>query len=224
MFKLTLLCLLCCIVHIAFAQHIKISATQGIAYDGNKKNDSLFLVQSYNVSQLRVGYHYGKLGIISNITYVQQKDFDITASSEDARIPKVVLPISAQFPRKYANVQSLLTTLGLELCVPIIKRKAQLNFYVTYGLTFSKSDSVVFYDVNVPLYSHKLNSNITGCLQAGFSFNYKINSHLILKWQNEWNNYKLPYDEIDFRKTPTFAKGKQAKNIIVSSIGVAYIF
>jgi hypothetical protein len=216
---LKLCALLLCTYAAAQAQHIKISATQGICYDANKKSDSLFFAKNYHVSQLRVGYHYGKLGVIWNNTYINQVDTKDSLPI-DERTPIFV----TQAPRKYSNVQTLNSSLGLELCVPIIKHKAQLNFYTTYGLSFSKSDSVVFYDVNLPAYSHQAAKKATGCFQAGFSFNYKFNPHFGIKWQNELDNYKLPYNAVDIRKVPTTFTGTQRKNLLVSSIGVQYTF
>jgi hypothetical protein len=201
------------------AQHFKLSATQGLAYDNNKNNDSLFFANNYNVTQLRVGYHYGKLGIISNINYINQVD-NKDSFPRDNREPLFL----TQQARKYANVQSINTTLGLELCVPIIKRKAQLNFYVSYGLSFSKSDSVVFYDANLIAYHHKASGKLGGCFQTGLSFNYKLNPHFGLKWQNEFTNYKLNYNAVDIRQSSQLFVGVQNKNLIVSSIGVQYTF
>jgi hypothetical protein len=206
-----------------FAQHLKLSATQGLGLDANKQNDSLFFANNYNVSQFRVGYHYGKLGVIGNITYINQQNVDITKGN-DKRIPEFIQPINLQLPRRFSNVQTLNTTLGLELCIPIIKRKAQLHFYATYGLSFSNSDSVAFYDLQVPIYSHNINRKTTGCLQTGVCFNYKINAHLGVKWQNEYDRYKLHYTAVDIRKTPSTFIDTQRKNLLVSSIGVVYTF
>jgi hypothetical protein len=213
------LCLASCIAITVQAQHFKLSATQGLAYDNNKKSDSLFFAKSYNVTQLRVGYHYGKLGLISNISYINQID-NKDSLPLDERVPLFV----QQAPRKYANAQTLQTALGLELCVPVIKRKAQLNFYIAYGLSFSKSDSVVFYEATLINYSHKANGNIAGCLQTGFSFNYKWNTHFALKWQNEIDNYQLPNNAVDIRKIPATFTANQRKTLLVSSVGVQYVF
>jgi hypothetical protein len=224
MIKLKFILLLCCCVQVVHAQHFKMSATQGIGYDANKKNDSLFFAKNYLVSQLRVGYHYGKLGVIWNNTYINQTNVNIEQNADD-RIPDFITPIGSQgFFRNYSNVHTFNTSLGLELCVPLLRRKAQLNFYSTYGLSFSKSDSVAFYDANLPLYSHKVNRQSSGCFQAGFSFNYKFNQRFGAKWQNEYDCYNLNYNAVDIRKIPNAFTGSQRKNLFVSSIGVQYTF
>jgi hypothetical protein len=202
-----------------FTQHIKISATQGIAYDGNKNNDSLFLSKSYNVSQLRVGYHYGKLGIISNITYINQQDTK-DSLEKDVRIPEFVKLLNQSF----SNVNTFCGALGLELCVPIIKRKAQLNIYGTIGASYSASNGVNFFDINTPAYTHTAKEKFTTCVQTGLSVNYKFTKHVAVKLQGEYCKYTLPYNAVDVRLPIGNFSGSQIKNLLVSSLGMQYTF
>jgi hypothetical protein len=212
--NLILACILC--IHALQAQHFKASIVKGIGIDGNKKNDSLFFAKSYNTTQFKVGYHYGKLGLVSSTTIINQKDTKDSLPL-DERTPIFV----SQFPRKYSNVQTINTTLGLELCLPIAKQM-NVNLYAGYGLSFSKSDSVVFKDVT-PAYMHKA-SGSKGCMQLGASLNYKYNKHLGIKWQNDLLNYAIKYNEIDVRKIPTNSIGSQAKKLFTTAIGLQYIF
>jgi hypothetical protein len=217
MYKLSALIIICFAMQTTKAQHMKVSIMQGIGIDLKKSDDSLFFAKNHLVTQLRVGYHIGKLGIISNTNYIMQ---NTDGSEKDERVP--FLYTGAK--RRMSDVTTIQTSLGLELCVPIIKHKAQLNFYTTYGLSFSKSDSIGLYDSIVPSYTHKVIKKSGGCLQTGLSFNYKFNKHFVAKWQNEYNTYKLPFDAFDFRKTPAIFTGMQSKQLFISSIGVQYIF
>jgi hypothetical protein len=201
-------------------QHFKLSTTHGIGRDTKVKNDSLFFAGKCNATQIRAGYHYGKLGLIFNNTIIRQRATPLNAIDE--REPIFV----SQAERTISDVQTINSTLGLELCVPFAKRKMQLNLYAAYGLSISKSDSVKFV-TGTPievLYSHKVNRKTTGCWQAGFSLNYKLNRHFALKWQNEFDYYKLPFNALDTRKTPAIFTGNQVKNIFISSVGAQYTF
>ncbi len=202
-----------------YAQHFKISATQGLGLDPGIKTDSIFFAKNYNATQLRLGYHIGKLGLVLNNTYIRQGSHTDSVVTDD-RIPDFLLQASTR--RLFGKVNTLNTTLGLELCIPLAKRKAQMNLHAGYGISYSKSDSIGFYDVQVPLYVHQVTRIITGCLQLGAGITYKLNPHLGIKWQNEYNCYRLPYTGIDIRKTPTGDAGNQAKHLFISALGVQY--
>jgi hypothetical protein len=218
MIKIKLLTLLLFTSVILHAQHLKLSVTQGIGFDSQAKYDSLFFADKCNATQFRVGYHYGKLGIICNNTIIRQRATPL--NSIDERVPVIL----GQTNRTISDVQSINTTLGLELCVPLAKRRMQLNLYAAYGISISSSDTAGLFDVQVPLYTHKVNRKTTGCWQAGFSVNYKFNRHFAMKWQNELDHYKLPFNGLDLRRSPSLYTGSQVKNILISSVGVQYTF
>ena len=217
--KIISLLFLIATVQSLFAQHAKVSLTQGIGIDPSKKNDSLFFAKNYLVTQLRIGYHYGRIGLIANIQYIKQNNVN-GEGTDDPRIPA----FSKLRTPQYSDVQTLQTALGVEICIPVIKRKAQLNFYSTYGRCFSKSGKVGFIEQDSVSYQHTVIPINTGCWQLGASFNYKINKRLAIKWQNEYNQYLLPFDGKDLRKTPSGYTGKQSKKLIISLLGVQYTF
>jgi hypothetical protein len=220
MFKIfisTITALLC--VHLASAQHLKLSLMQGVGIDNNKNTDSLFFAKSYSVSQLRLGYHFGKLGFISNTTFIWQNN---QLLQQDKRLPEFVLIGSTS--NTIDDLSTICTTLGLELCLPLAKRKMQANMYATAGVAATNKNRAEFLDVTVPIYGHYSTGAAVLCLQAGGSFNYKINPHLAVKVQEEWIGYSIPYTEVDLRKTATASTGKQRKNLFASTLGIQYKF
>lgn len=204
------------------AQHFKIALSEGIGIDPNKKQDSLFFAQSYTCTQLRLGYHYGKLGLILNANYIVQKmnrEMD-GLFSLDPRVPQFMLGVE----RTFSDVKTLNATLGIELCIPLIRHKGQFNFYLADGISQSNGKLITFYKNLTESYYHSVEPTITNCFQAGFSFNYKLNSYIALKWQNEFNAYKLPFEGVDTRKSPNTYTGRQRKSILITSLGLQYTF
>lgn len=220
--KLSLILLLAGLSLSLHAQHFKLAITEGIGLDPNKKQDSLFLAKNYYVTQLKLGYHYGKLGVILNTNYIlQHTDHgDFNPQNLDKRIPEFARSID----HRSSDVHTFNAALGLELCVPIIKHKAQINVYAAYGISLSKSDSVLFFKSIDSFYKHKAVWKMSGCVAGGISLNYKLNAHMALKWQNEFNAYKIPFEGVDTRKSFNTYAGKQRKLIFISSLGIQYTF
>jgi hypothetical protein len=215
---LTLMAAICLSTVQAHAQHFKISFTQGIGLDPQLHSDSLFFAKRYDVSQLRIGYHVGKLGFIANTSRIGQRNL-VQQTPKDPRLPEFLV----QSLSRSGDISTICATAGLELCVPLAKRKVQWNAYLTGGIATSSVSTVSFEDVTL-LYSHTSRSKARPCLNSGFSFNYKINQRLAAKVQQDWLSYSIPYAAVDRRlSTPEF-NGVQAKNLLTASLGFQYKF
>ncbi|MFM2387909.1 MAG: hypothetical protein RL660_2666 [Bacteroidota bacterium] len=207
----------CSLSLLSQAQHLKLSTTVGIGLYNQQNVDSLFFSKSHTVSQLRIGYHWGKLGIILNTTNITQAN---EIEQEDPRRPIFTL----QAPSRSENIRTIGTTAGLELCIPLAKRKAQLNLYTTAGTCFSNQATVGFGDINDLLYGHTSTRRLQSMFQSGFSFSYRIVPRVYAKTQFEHINYGIPYTARDIRKVPVDFTGVQRKNLFTPSIGITYKF
>jgi hypothetical protein len=219
-FKLLFICLYCNLL--GKAQHFKAGVLQGIGWDANQANDSLFLATQHLYTQLQAGYHYGKLGGIMHITYGRQAG---TNNNKDERFPEFG-PVAFFDSVVGSTVQTIQTTLGAELCLPIIKNKFQTSIYSTYGISYASSDSFKILTNALPVYSTAVDNtkSITGSFQSGVALNYSIAPKIQMRWQNEWNMYKLPFTNFDERKAISVTNDNQTKNVFITSLGITYKF
>ncbi len=204
----------------AKAQHWQASLLQGAALSANNNTDSLFFAKQHNATQVKVGYQVGKLSAFAAVTTIGQKN--ATTLLEEKRLP---LFVQQQTPKRISNLRTWQFTAGLQLCIPIIPKKVNVNFYSAFGISCTNSDSIGVYDATFPLYVHKANGKkFTSCWQTGLSFLYKINNHFGLRWQNEWNQYCIAYNGVDARKIPSTIADVQKKNLFISYLGMQYSF
>lgn len=215
-FTILTICLLCLYEGIT-AQHFKFGLQQGIGLDPIRNNDSIFFAKNYNYTQARIGYQYGKLGIISHTSIIGQKS--VKSLELDQRKPDDFSAVITE--DTLTDVNSINTTLGLELCLPVAK-KINFNIYTTYGISISSSDFMAIAFNGSTRYRAAATGNVSGCSKSGLALNYKFNKHFALRWQNEYQAYKINYDGLDTRKTPTTFNANQAKKLIITSLGLQY--
>jgi hypothetical protein len=209
------------------AQHFSLSLAQGAGVDPNKNSDSLFFAVSHSVTQLRTTYTAGKLGLFLNANYVYQarsrKNYE-----EEPRMPVFDFPQALPIAIGYTMVNTINTALGLELCIPIIRKKAQLKMYSGYGISNSWGKSTILSSNTLgqttKYYEYNVVTKTTGHAMSGINFNYKINPHLSTFVQQEYNRYCIPFTGFDIRKTPTTSAGNQAKQLFITFAGIRYTF
>jgi hypothetical protein len=205
-------CVFACSIH---AQHaFKVAVLQGIAVQSNNSNDSIFFSEQHYTTQIKLGYHIGKLGIISKTNYIVQ-----TGSNAVGRDNRIKGFDVQGFDWVYKNYNTIQTSLGLELCIPTIRKQLNTNIHFAYGISTTSGDSTTLKDVQNLLYSNKPNRKITSTIQAGVAFQYKINPIHSILVGTDFNTYSIAYDGYDSRKLLNTFSSSQTKNLLSTYLG-----
>jgi hypothetical protein len=183
--------------HIATAQ-LRLSVLAGPALSANdKKQDTTFFSDKGNSQVIKLGYHKGRLGLVLNGSFIQQKPGDVIA---DGRTGKILADTAPQGTPdiKYSFTGGTVTTTVMsftpQLCFPIGKLK--LNVYAGGGMAFTKATpaAVVAQILTTPpreLYTNTLNKSNSPVFQSGLTLQIPLLKKLLLDINGDYLSYKL---------------------------------
>jgi hypothetical protein len=195
-FLIILIMLYC---HVAIAQ-LRLSVLGGPALSAtDKKQDTTFFSDKGNSQVVKLGYHKGRLGLVLNGSFIQQKPGNVIA---DGRTGKILVDTTQQTGGisdvKYSftggNVTTTVMSFTPQVCFPIGKIK--LNVYAGGGMAFIKAapTTILSQILTAPpkdFYTNTLNKSTSPVFQSGLTLQIPLLKKLLLDVNGDYLSYKI---------------------------------
>ncbi len=193
-----IICLLLCSC-ISQAQ-LRLSVLAGPALSAKDKNqDTAFFSDKGSSQVLKLGYHKGRLGLVLNGSFVQQKPGNVIADKRTAKILADTAPQGTPDIRYIftgGNITTTVMSFTPQLCFPLGKIK--LNVYAGGGMAFIKATPAAivsqFINNTVPprdVYTNSLNKESSPVFQSGLTLQIPLLKKLLLDINGDYLSYKL---------------------------------
>jgi hypothetical protein len=183
----------------AIKAQVRVGAAFGpaLSLKGNN-NDTAFFGKKYLNTQLRLGLHKGRLGLVFTGGFINQD-----AGDAPVRERLDSLPPGAAFSFTGGNVKNTFFTMGPEICFPL--GPVKLHLHVSGGIGWINAPTTGITRGATPqqevFYQNKLDKKTTGIFKTGINLNYYINKKIAVSLYSDYLSYSLQYNNTDKRNT-----------------------
>ena len=216
--KLILLALSMCFFS-AQAQ-VRAGAAFGPAFSLKPKDsDTAFFGKDYLNTQLRLGFHKGRLGLVFSGGAIKQ------SSGNDEVKTRLSGLTGAIYQMNKVTVRNTFFTVGPEICFPLGPIK--LHLHCSGGMGWiSATDTKITLGGQDTVYMSKLDKTTTGMFKTGINLNYFLKKNVALSVYTEYTSYSIRYNNLDRRRLPGISTNhiQQHKKLLALSGGITYKF